>query len=134
MVTVESDVVSVQLGDGKPLSPQLVDEQVKQCMKELVRSCSREVSVCSVAVCCGCGNVLADCASGCDVSACSGCAIQTGTSPEGGKGSRLAGLAAQPARCCHCSGQTHEYSTHETSCGKCRVRDNQCQTVSSIHT
>ena len=40
-VTVESDVVSVQLGDGKPLAPQLVDEQVKQCIKELVRSSSR---------------------------------------------------------------------------------------------
>lgn len=42
-MTVESDVVSVQLGDGKPLTPQLVDEQVKQCIKELVRSSSGEV-------------------------------------------------------------------------------------------
>ena len=42
-VTVESDVVSVQLGDGKPLAPQLVDEQVKQCIKELVCSSSTEV-------------------------------------------------------------------------------------------
>ena len=42
-VTVESDVVSVQLGDGNPLAPQLVDEPVKQCMKELVRSSSTEV-------------------------------------------------------------------------------------------
>ena len=43
MVKVESDVVSVQLGNGKPLSPQLVDEQVKKCIKELVRPPSREV-------------------------------------------------------------------------------------------
>ena len=57
MVTVESDVVSVQLGDGKPLSPQLVNEQVKQCMKELVRSCSREVSVVSVVWQCAVGVV-----------------------------------------------------------------------------
>ena len=57
VVTVESDVVSVQLSDGKPLSPQLVDEQVKQCMKELVRSCSREVSVVSVVWQCAVGVV-----------------------------------------------------------------------------
>ncbi len=42
VVTVESDAVSVQLGDGKPLSPQLVNEQVKQCIKELVSLLHKE--------------------------------------------------------------------------------------------
>ena len=44
-MTVESDVVSIQLGDSKRLSPQLVDEQVKQCVKELVRSGCESVGV-----------------------------------------------------------------------------------------